>query len=175
MYTGARRGEVLALKWACLNLEGSTVTIASSLARTQSRGLFFKSPKKGKARTITLPSPLVTILKEHRERQGQERKLLGAGYKDDDLVFARPDGSLVNPRNFGTRVIELAERAKVKPITLHCLRDTHASLLASKGVALEVVSKRLGHQDIRTTAERYLHVFRERDAAAAGVLDTLCG
>ncbi|MFZ0683335.1 MAG: tyrosine-type recombinase/integrase, partial [Candidatus Cybelea sp.] len=61
------------------------------------------------------------------------------------------------------------------PITLHCLRDTHASLLANKGVALEVVSKRLGHQDIRTTAERYLHVFRERDAAAASVLDTLCG
>jgi integrase len=175
VYTGARRGEVLALKWACLDLEGGTVTIASSLARTQSRGLFFKSPKNGKARTITLPSPLVAILKEHREKQRQERKLLGAAYKGDDLVFARPDGSLVNPRKFGTRVIQLAERAKVTPITLHCLRDTHASLLANKGVALEVVSKRLGHQDIRTTAERYLHVFRERDAAAASVLDTLCG
>jgi hypothetical protein len=61
--------------------------------------------------------------------------------------------SLANPRNFGDRVIELAVRAKVTPITAHCLRDTHASLLAKKGVPLEVVSKRLGHADIRITAD----------------------
>lgn len=175
VYTGARRGEVLGLRWSDLDFKSNTVTIRRSLARTQSRGLFLKSPKNGKARTITLPRPLAATLTEQREKQDQERKNLGAGYKDDDLVFARPDGSVVNPRNFGARVIELAERAKIKPITLHCLRDTHASLLAKKGVALEVVSKRLGHADIRTTAERYLHVFRERDAAAARMLDTLSG
>lgn len=67
------------------------------------------------------------------------------------------------------------ERAKVKAITLHCLRDTYASLLAKKGVPLEVVSKRLGHADIRVTAERYLHVYQERDAQAASMLDSLCG
>lgn len=66
------------------------------------------------------------------------------GYKDDALVSARPDGSLVNPRTFGNRVIELAIRAKVTPITAHCLRDTHASLLAKKGVPLEVLSKHKG-------------------------------
>ena len=110
---------------------------------------------------------------QHREAQNNERKLIGTGYKSDDLVFARPDGSLVNPRNFGNRVIELAARAKVTPITAHCLRDTHASLLAKRGVPLEVVSKRLGHADIRVTAERYVHVYRESDAAAARVLDTL--
>lgn len=49
------------------------------------------------------------------------------------------------------------------------------SLLANQGVALEVVSTRLGDADIRTTAERYLHVFRERDAAAARALDALGG
>ena len=58
-------------------------------------------------------------------------------------------------------------------ITLHCLRDTHASLLAKKGVPLEVVSKRLGYADIRITAERYLHVYQEWDAQAASMLDSL--
>jgi integrase len=120
-----------------------------------------------------MPCTLTAILKQHRAAQDKERSLLGAGYKDDDLVFARPDGSLVNPRCFGNRVIELAARAKVTPITAHCLRDTHASLLAKKGVPLEVVSKRLGHADIRITAERYLHVYRESDAAAARALDTI--
>ncbi len=120
-----------------------------------------------------MPATLIAILKQQRSTQDKERSILGAGYKDDDLVFARPDGSLVNPRSFGNRVIELAARAKVTPITAHCLRDTHASLLAKKGVPLEVVSKRLGHADIRITAERYLHVYRESDAAAARVLDTV--
>ena len=173
IYTGARRGEVLGLRWS--DLGGNSVTIRRSLARTNSLGLFLKEPKNGKARTIALPSALVTILEQHLKEQQRERDVLGAGYKDDDLVFARPDGSLVNPRNFGTRVVELAERAKVKAITLHCLRDTHASLLAKKGVPLEVVSKRLGHADIRVTAERYLHVYQERDTQAASMLDSLCG
>jgi integrase len=175
VYTGCRRGETLAIRWSDLDLDASEVTVRRSLARTRSRGLFFKSPKNDKVRTVTLPGPLATILREHRKTQDQERSRLGAGYNDEDLVFARPDGSVVNPRNFGTRVIELAQRCRVKAITLHCLRDTHASLLAKKGVALEVVSKRLGHSDIRITSKRYLHVFRERDADAARTLDGLDG
>lgn len=173
LYTGARRGEVLGLRWSDVDFESNTVTIRRSLTRTHSQGLFFKEPKNGKARMITMPCTLATILKRHREAQEKERTVLRAGCKDGDLVFARPDGSLVNPRNFGNRVIELAIRAKVTPITAHCLRDTHASLLAKKGVPLEVVSKRLGHADLRITAERYLHVYRESDAAAASVLDTI--
>jgi integrase len=173
VYTGARRREVLGLRWSDVEFESNTATIRRSLTRTHSKGLFFKEPKNGKARTITMPRTLSAILKQHRTAQENERNILGAGYKDDDLVFARPDCSLVNPRNFGNRVIELAVRAKVTPIAAQCLRDTHASLLAKNGVPLEVVSRRLGHADIRITAERYLHIYRESDAAAARALDTV--
>ena len=173
VYTGARRGEVLGLRWSDVDFESNTVSIRRSLTRTHGRGLFFKEPKSGKPRTITMPCTLATILMQHRAAQNKERSIFGAGYKDGELVFARPNGSLVNPRSFGNRVIELAVRAKITPITAHCLRDTHASLLAKKGVPLEVVSKRLGHADIRVTAERYLHVYRESDAAAARALDTI--
>ena len=174
VYTGARRGEVLAVRWSDLNLEGRLVTIRRSLAETRSAGRFFKEPKNGKARTIALPALLVAVLKEHRERQHQERRASGA-YKDDDLVFARPDGSFARPWNYAAAVKDLAQRAGLKRISLHDLRDTHASLLAANGVPLEVVSKRLGHSSIGVTAERYLHVYSDRDAAAASVLDTLCG
>ena len=131
IFTGARRGGA---RFALVRrgFESNAVTIRRSLTRTHSRGLFFKEPKSGKSRTITMPLMLAEILKQHREAQDNERKQIGAGYKNDDLVFARPNGSLVNPRNFGNRVIELAVRAKVTPITAHCLRDTHASLLAKK-------------------------------------------
>ena len=146
-----------------------------SLAETPSAGCFFKEPKNGKARTIALPSPLVAVLAEHQKRQLQEREALGDAYKEDHLVFARPDGSFAQPWNYAAAVKDLAKRAGVKPISLHDLRDTHASLLAALGVPLEVVSKRLGHSGIGVTAERYLHVYADRDAAAASVLDTLRG
>ncbi|MGA7353985.1 MAG: site-specific integrase, partial [Candidatus Cybelea sp.] len=158
VYTGARRGEVLAVKWSDLNLEGRLVTIRRSLAETRSAGRFFKEPKNGKTRTIALPALLVAVLEEHRERQRQERKTSDA-YKDDDLVFARPDGSFARPWNYAAAVKDLAQRAGIKRISLHDLRDTHASLLAANGVPLEVVSKRLGHSSIGVTAERYLHVY----------------
>ena len=104
-----------------------------------------------------------------------EREALGSAYKGGDLVFGRPDGSFVQPWNYAAAVKDLAQRAGVRSISLHDLRDTHASLLAANGVPLEVVSKRLGHSSIGATAERYLHVYTDRDAAAASVFDTLCG
>ena len=51
--------------------------------------------------------------------------------------------------------------------------QTHASLLAKHGVALEVVSNRLGHSAIGITADRYLHIYRSRDAQAAAVFEQL--
>jgi integrase len=81
-------------------------------------------------------------------------------------VFARPDCSLAQPWNYASALKDLAQRAGVKPMSLHDLPDTHASQLAANGVPLEVVSKRLGHAPIGATAERYLNVYSNRNAAA---------
>jgi integrase len=75
----------------------------------------------------------------------------------------------------GSAVRDLILRAGVTPITLHGLRDTHASLLAKANVPLEVVSKRLGHSNIGITAERYLDVYSDRDVAAASAFERLVG
>jgi integrase len=171
-YTGARRGEVLAVKWADLDLDDASVTIRSSLAEPKS-GLAFKEPKNGKVRSIVLPSQLVAILRTHRERQASERLAFGEGYQDQGLVMARPDGTPVPPWNFGAAFKDLVARAGVTPISLHDLRDTHASLLAKAGVPIEVVSQRLGHSGIGVTVERYLTVYTSRDAAAAEAFQRL--
>jgi site-specific recombinase XerD len=101
----------------------------------------------------------VTILEQHLKEQQRERDVLGGGYKDDDLVFARPDGSLVNPRNFGPRVVELAERAKVK-VSRFTVCATRTPLLAKQGVPLEVVGKHLGHADIPRNRALFSTSFR---------------
>lgn len=170
-YTGARRGEVLALRWQDVNFELRSVTIARSVTEQME----FKTTKNDKTRTIQLPETLCAILKSQRAEQAKDRLALGPAYKDADLVFARADGSPNDPWNFGRAALSCIKRAKVTPITLHGLRDTHASLCAKAGVPLEVVSKRLGHASISITAERYLDVYADRDAAAAEAFDRLVG
>ena len=67
----------------------------------------------------------------------------------------------------------MVKRARVTRITLHDLRDTHASLLAKSGVPIEVISQRLGHSTISITVDRYITVYRERDLAAAEAFDRM--
>lgn len=170
-YTGARRGEVLAMRWSDIDFDQAKATISRSLTEN----LDFKAPKNDRAREIVMPPLLVEVLKEHRDAQDAEKRLLGAAYQDQGLVFARADGSVVDPWNYGRAVSDLVRRAGVKSITLHGLRDTHASLLAQAGVPIEVVSKRLGHSDIGVTYSRYIDVYTDRDADAAARFGKLVG
>ena len=86
-YTGARRGEVLALRWSELDLDAGTVTISRSLAQTRD-GLFFKEPKSGRSRTISISSTLVATLRSHRAAQSAEKVALGAAYYDEARLRA---------------------------------------------------------------------------------------
>jgi integrase len=172
-YTGARRGEVLAVRWQDLDLKAGTVTIARSLSDTPKARFAFKRPKNDRARTICISGQLVAILRTHQVVQAAERHALRDAYDDGDLVFARPDGKPIPPWNFGASFQSLVKRAGVPRIRLHDLRDTHASLLAKAGVPIEVVSQRLGHSTISITVDRYITVYRERDAAAAEAFERL--
>ena len=171
-FTGARRGEPLAMRWSDLNLDEAAATICRSLTQTDD-GLAFKAPKNGKPRTITLPATLVEVLRKHQVRQNAERATLDDAYHNEGLVFAMADGQPVSPWTFTASFRYLVERAQIPYIRLHDLRDTHASLLAKHGVPLEVVSKRLGHSAIGITADRYLHIYLSRDALAAAVFERL--
>jgi integrase len=170
-YTGCRRGEVVALRWSDISFENKSVNIARSLPERMT----FKAPKSDRARTLRMGPSLCATLQAHRAAQAEQRRECGANYKDEDLVFAHADGSPINPWNFGRAVRDLILRAGVTSITLHGLRDTHASLCAKAGVPLEVVSKRLGHASIGITASRYLHVYSDRDADAADAFDKMVG
>lgn len=170
-FTGCRRGEVLALRWNEIDFHNKTITVSRSLTPR----LQIKAPKNGKSRTISAPDTLLDILSRHHATQARERLFLGSGYKDQGLVFATADGSLITPRHFGSAVRRLIRRIGMDGVTLHNLRDTHASLLAKAGVPIEVLSKRLGHANIAVTMERYLQVYREQDVAAAQAFERLVG
>jgi integrase len=170
--SGARRGEVLALRWS--DIKDGSAFIDRSLCQTRA-GLVFKGTKTERPRDVKLPTATMPILERHRERQNEYRTQFGPRYRTDlDLIFANPNGTPLKPNSISATVSRVCKRTGLpKGASLHVLRHSHASQLAERGVDLPTISERLGHSSVRTTADIYAHAMRGKDAAAAKVWDAI--
>lgn len=168
LYTGARRGELLGLRWEDLDLGRLRMAVRQTLL-TGGGGLYFDTPKSHEARTVDLDPHTVTRLAGWRVQQEQAP----ARATPPTLVFTRPDGSPMHPdwvsKSFGKAV----ERSECRRITFHEMRHTHASLLLLSGVPVHVVSQRLGHADVGFTLKVYSHVLPGMQADAASAFASL--
>lgn len=178
---GLRQGEVLGLQWdADLDLEDGWVSIthqlqpkrvehgctslapcgrqARSCPRRRGGGLH-RVPVKSRAsaRRLKLPDQLVAQLRSLRLRQKQERLAAGNRWAGDDWVFTDAFGRPYNAQRDLREWDTLCERAGVPRKRTHDLRHTCATLLLQAGMADSVVSRSLGHTDVRMTA-RYAHI-----------------
>ncbi|MBO0765011.1 MAG: site-specific integrase [Hyphomicrobiaceae bacterium] len=177
--SGARRRELLAVSWPCIDLDGASIRIERSLEQTKD-GLRFKSPKtKNGTRTISLPATAVTALREHKVRQMRLHMQLGLGKLEDDaLVFSRFDGKAfvpIEPNNLSRDWTRAVKALRLPKVSFHALRHTHASALIGAGLDVVAVSKRLGHGSVTTTLKTYAHLFakRQKDEAAAVSIDAI--
>ena len=170
---GARRGEILALRWKDVNLTSATATISHSLTQTKHVSIRLKETKSGNPRTLSLPQTLVDILERQKGQQNAERSIMQNAYGDGDFVFPLPNGKPVPLWTFTASFRYLVKRSGVTRIRLHDLRHTHASLLLNEGIALEVVSEILGHSTLGITSDIYSKVDRGRIAPAAHTMERL--
>jgi integrase len=167
---GARRGEVLALRWS--DIRDGRATISRSLTQTK-QVLEFKGTKSERPRVVKIPASALATIEAHRKRQDEFRRQFGPDYRADlDLIFADPDGTPLKPDSVSATVSLLFRRLKLpKGTSLHSLRHTHTSHLLANGVPLPVVSARLGHSSVRVTAEIYSHMINGQDDEAASQWD----
>jgi len=164
--TGARRGEVLALRWS--DIQDGRAIITRSLTQTR-QVLEFKGTKTERPRDVKVPASALAALETHRKRQDEFRQQYGPDYRTDlDLIFANSDGTLLRPNSISSGVSLLFRRLGLpKGASLHSLRHSHGSHLVADGVPLPVVAERLGHSSIRTTVDVYAHALRGQDDDAA--------
>jgi integrase len=172
LFTGMRLGEVLALRWNRVDLDGKVIQVREALEPTNA-GVRFKMPKsKAGRRDITLPGVLVDVLREYRKAALEMRMKLGAGrLPDDALLFANLEGDPLQPSNVSSDWGDLAERIGVPGVTFHGLRHTHASQLIASGVDIVTISKRLGHAKPSVTLAIYAHMITSDDSKAAAAID----
>jgi integrase len=169
--TGARRGEVLALRWKDVDLDKAVVRIERSIEQTKA-GLRIKSPKtKHGRRNVSISPFLVAELRTHRTRQQERRLALGQGKAaPDDPVFARWDGEIRSP-HWLTQKFAQAMAALGIDSTLHGLRHTHVSQLIAAGLDVLTISRRIGHASPSITLDVYGHMFKNTDAKAAEIIE----
>ena len=157
-FTGARRGEVLAIDWDHLDLERGRVRIVRSLEKLD--GEFrFKDPKtKRSRRDVALPRYAIDRLRSWKVAQSERRLAAGPAWHDHGLVCERGDGSPIDPDSFSKAFKRLAREAGVPKARLHDLRHAAATLMMERGVHPSVVSRSLGHASEAFTMAVYGHV-----------------
>jgi integrase len=155
--TGLRRGELCGLRWADVDLDAGRLVVRRTITTVNHEPLEGAVKTARSRRGVELDAATVAGLRAHRARQLQERLLVGAGYRDRDLVFARPDGEPWNPDSVGRAFARAIKRTTLPRIRLHDLRHTHATHLLAAGVNMKIVSERLGHATVGFTLDVYGH------------------
>ena len=165
--TGMRRGEVAAVRWDDIDLDGAVLRVEQSVIPVGGE-LVFSPPKTKKGvRQVSLDAGTVAVLKGHRVRQAERRLAAGSLWIDTGRVFTREDGSHLHPDVLSKRFDRWVARAGLSRITFHGLRHTWATMAMEKGIHAKVVSERLGHANISVTLDIYSKVRPAMDLQAA--------
>jgi integrase len=166
-HTGARRGELVALRWSDLNFNNQTLSINKT--RGKSNGIDYEedtTKNENGMRSIELSLPTIEILKAHKERQNLEQMVFGNAWQDTGYIFTKEDGSPIDP----TRPYFIFKRAlqelNLRNEPLHVLRHTHITELLRSGISPHIVAFRVG-DTVPTILETYASVIALDDRLSA--------
>jgi integrase len=172
--SGMRESELLGLKWKDLDWVKQTVKVERQLERPHGDGIQFTQPKttNGK-RSIKLGCKSIEVLRNHYDRQQEERITAGASWEEHDLIFPTKVGMPIHQRSIMRSFKLLLLEAGLPPFRFHDLRHTAASLLLNNGVPVIIVSRRLGHARASITSDVYGHLLPNMQDEAAELIDDL--
>jgi integrase len=176
--TGARLGELLALRWSDIDLDANTVRIGRTRRIVGGR-MEVKHPKtEAGIRSVALGPVTVAALRRLKAEQAERRLALGTGYfTAEDLVICKLDGHPYRPDSTSTQFRKFIDQAGLpRSVHVHTLRHSAASFLAAEGVPATDIAAQLGHADGGALALRvYVHPLEENKRRAAAHLDRIIG
>jgi integrase len=177
--TGGRRGEVVALRWADVDLEVATARVTRQLVvNTSTNRVEVRPTKRPRAKSVVSLHPdTVGALRRRRAAQAQDRLVMGAGWPgpgdvSHDLVFTWADGRMIRPDTLTRIVARMSVAAGLPRLTPHGIRHSFATAALEQRVPVDVVAARLGNTT-RVVQEVYRHVIHAEDREAAQVVGDL--
>jgi integrase len=173
MYTGMRISELLGLKWEDIDFEKKEMTIFNSVVLVKDRSKNAKTVYKllEQNSTKTRSGDRVIPLSKKALEALQEIKKINPNTK---YVMSTASGKIMYHRGVDRMFRNIQTRCKFKTASgVHSLRHTFASMLFRKGVDVKIVSELLGHADVATTYNMYIHLIKEQKQEAVVLLDEL--
>lgn len=145
-YTGLRIGEICALKWE--DITDNTIHICKTMQRLKNTEgvteVMILPPKTDSSdRIIPIPVALKKIIEQYRQESG--------------YVLARSNGKFTEPRLLQNKFVKCLAECGIEKANFHTLRHTFATRCIESGVDVKTLSELLGHSDVKTTLNRYVH------------------
>ena len=174
IFTGVRLGELMGLEWQDVDFRNGIISINRSSQYLSDMGVFTKVPKtESSIREIAIPEFIISLLAEYKLWYEEQKSLYGELWMNSDRLFVQADGKPMHPSSISKWFVKYVGTIGLPVINFHGLRHTNASLLVAQNIDIAVVSARLGHAQISTTLDFYVHPLLSHNRKAGYALENL--
>ena len=146
LFTGLRIGELCALMWE--DISENTIHVQRTMQRISTdqgkTEIILLTPKTSSSdRVIPIPKALIPMIEQHRKPNGS--------------VLLQENNNIIEPRLMQRKFTKLITACGLEKANFHALRHTFATRCIEAGVDVKTLSELLGHADVKTTLNRYVH------------------
>ena len=174
VFTGVRLGELMGLEWQDVDFKNGIISINRSSQYLADMGVFTKVPKtESSIREIAIPEFIIFLLEEYKLWYEEQKSIYGELWMNSDRLFVQADGKPMHPSTISKWFVKYVGQIGLPVINFHGLRHTNASLLVAQNIDIAVISARLGHAQISTTLDFYVHPLLSHNRKAGYALENL--
>jgi integrase len=174
VFTGVRLGELMGLEWQDVDFKNGIISINRSSQYLADMGVFTKVPKtESSIREIAIPEFIISLLEEYKLLYEEQKSIYGELWTNSDRLFVQADGKPMHPSTISKWFVKYVGQIGLPVINFHGLRHTNASLLVAQNIDIAVISARLGHAQISTTLDFYVHPLLSHNRKAGYALENL--
>ena len=174
VFTGVRLGELMGLEWNDIDFRNGIVSINRSSQYLADTGVFTKVPKtESSIREVAIPDFVISLLEEYQLWYDEQKSLYGELWINSNRLFVQADGKPMHPSTISKWFVKFIGQIGLPVINFHGLRHTNATLLIAQNIDVAVVAARLGHAQITTTFNFYVHPIIAHNKKAGFALENL--
>ena len=174
VFTGVRLGELMGLEWQDIDFKNGIISINRSSQYLSDMGVFTKVPKtESSIREIAIPEFIISLLEEYKLWYEEQKSIYNELWNDSNRLFVQADGKPMHPSTISKWFVKYVGQIGLPVINFHGLRHTNASLLVAQNIDIAIISARLGHAQISTTLNFYVHPLLSHNRKAGYALENL--
>ena len=174
VFTGVRLGELMGLEWQDVDFKNGIICINRSSQYLSDMGIFTKVPKtESSIREIAIPEFIISLLKEYKLWYEEQKSFYGELWTNSNRLFVQADGKPMHPSTISKWFVKYVSTIGLPVINFHGLRHTNASLLVAQNIDIAIISARLGHAQVSTTLNFYVHPLLSHNRKAGYALENL--